>query len=769
MVQVSYPGVYIKEVPSGVRTITGVSTSIAAFFGRTAKGPLNKAVRCFNLSDFNRAFGGAHPKSDLAQSVRLFFANGGTDCFVVRVAHGAERASVVLQSLAGENVLQITAKSAGEWANTVRLIVDYDPSNPYDSFNLRVQVVENGTVAEEKIHRNLSMNPDSPRFASAFVAQSSDLVEVELHADMGDPGKADSHINDIDASFAGYSQSRRQAGNLDEFKTLLDELMHPADGVSRHKFDISVNGNGFQTVDLLPWTGLGAMNVGDICQHITDRIEGAVAPATVDVELSTGTNYIKIISTSGDKSNVRVQRAPSNDIAAALMLGTEQRGIEPSRWSNFRPAPSASLIPFGAPGGNPRMMEEVDVIATTVGNLEQNEITSITIDGVEVMLDPTSGFNLQTTEDGTDQWVQNDPVPDSPNGNMDGIREKLGIIARAITAKPGLPYRAEVWGYHLAIITTSDSYNTTPSTIITGENVFDEGQKLNASAYPLAGTASRTSSAYVEDAEGRDGDDGEAPEVDDYLGNGEDQTGMHALDPVDLFNLMVIPDDEGVTQATMNQLWGPASTYCEDHRAFLLIDPPASWTRNERPEVVQNTDLVKDLRDQVVNDHSAVFYPRLRYIHQGITKTIGPSGAIAGLMARIDSTRGVWKAAAGLEADLRGIVGLTVDLTDRENGVLNKIGVNCLRAFPNGFVSWGARTMDGSDDIGSEWKYIPIRRLALFLSESLFRGTQWVVFESNDEPLWANIRLNLNAFMLGLFREGAFQGSTPGSGLLREV
>jgi phage tail sheath protein FI len=130
-------------------------------------------------------------------------------------------------------------------------------------------------------------------------------------------------------------------------------------------------------------------------------------------------------------------------------------------------------------------------------------------------------------------------------------------------------------------------------------------------------------------------------------------------------------------------------------------------------------------------------------------------------MARTDSTRGVWKAPAGTEADIHGIVGLEVTLTDLENGVLNKQAVNCARAFPVGLVNWGARTLDGFDDNSSEWKYIPIRRLALFLEESLFRGTKWVVFEPNDEPLWASIRLNLNAFMLSLFRQGAFQGSTP--------
>jgi len=170
---------------------------------------------------------------------------------------------------------------------------------------------------------------------------------------------------------------------------------------------------------------------------------------------------------------------------------------------------------------------------------------------------------------------------------------------------------------------------------------------------------------------------------------------------------------------------------------------------------------VNDLRATVVKDHSAVFYPDLRFNDRGTVRSIGPTGAIAGLCARTDAARGVWKAPAGQEADIRGIVGLDVKLTDLENGVLNKLGVNCLRTFPSGFVSWGARTLDGSDDLGSEWKYIPIRRLALFIEESLYRGTQWVVFEPNDEPLWANVRLNVGVFMHQLFRQGAFQGSTP--------
>jgi phage tail sheath protein FI len=135
---------------------------------------------------------------------------------------------------------------------------------------------------------------------------------------------------------------------------------------------------------------------------------------------------------------------------------------------------------------------------------------------------------------------------------------------------------------------------------------------------------------------------------------------------------------------------------------------------------------------------------------------------VAGIFARTDSQRGVWKAPAGTLASIGGIVGQATLLTNDENGELNPLGVNCLRTFPTtGTVVWGSRTLQGDDRLGSQWKYIPVRRTALYIEESLYRGLQWVVFEPNDEPLWAQIRLNVGAFMHDLFRKGAFQGQTP--------
>ncbi|QPF82496.1 phage tail sheath family protein [Bradyrhizobium genosp. L] len=149
-------------------------------------------------------------------------------------------------------------------------------------------------------------------------------------------------------------------------------------------------------------------------------------------------------------------------------------------------------------------------------------------------------------------------------------------------------------------------------------------------------------------------------------------------------------------------------------------------------------------------------------LHNDEVEDFAPSGAIAGVFARTDAARGVWKAPAGLDATLNGASQLTTVVTDAENGQLNQLGLNCLRFFPTaGYVVWGARTLRGADQLADDYKYIPVRRTALFIEESLYRGLQWVVFEPNDEPLWAQIRLNVGALMQILFRQGAFQGASP--------
>ncbi len=184
-------------------------------------------------------------------------------------------------------------------------------------------------------------------------------------------------------------------------------------------------------------------------------------------------------------------------------------------------------------------------------------------------------------------------------------------------------------------------------------------------------------------------------------------------------------------------------------------------------EMPQDEDTPADaeaFRKQLTkpNSYGAVYYPWIQALDPSGVSTapvlLPPSGYIAGLYARIDATRGVWKAPAGTEASLSGAVGLATELTDTQHGNLNPLGVNVVRRFATaGIVVFGARTISSDP----EYKYVPVRRVAIMLRVSIYYGIQWAVFEPNDEPLWSQLRLNIRSFMLTLFRNGAFQGATP--------
>ena len=240
-------------------------------------------------------------------------------------------------------------------------------------------------------------------------------------------------------------------------------------------------------------------------------------------------------------------------------------------------------------------------------------------------------------------------------------------------------------------------------------------------------------------------------------GSEANKTGLYTLEKADLFNLLCIPPyrQGGDVDDT---LIGAAAAYCEKKRAMLIVDPPAAW--NTVQEAIDGLPNIG-----TVSKNSALFFPRIRQqnpLRENKLEEFVPCGVVAGVFARTDAQRGVWKAPAGLDATLVNVPQLVVSLTNEENGQLNPLGINCLRALPAaGRVLWGSRTLQGNDRLGSEWKYIPVRRTALFIEETLYRALQWVVFEPNDEPLWAQIRLNVGAFMNSLFRQGAFQGQSP--------
>ncbi len=259
------------------------------------------------------------------------------------------------------------------------------------------------------------------------------------------------------------------------------------------------------------------------------------------------------------------------------------------------------------------------------------------------------------------------------------------------------------------------------------------------------------------------GDDG-APLTDADLTDpalAAEHRGLWLLDGAPDVNLVCIPP-LGPGRDVGRQTWDTAVEWARNRRAVVLVDPPAHWTSAE--------DAVAGVEAVVTRSPDAALYaPRLLApdpLRGGAIGEFAPGGAVAGVIARTDETRGVWKAPAGVEAGLRGAVGVTFGgsaASAHDAEALTPAGINALREVRAGAVPvvWGARTLAGRAGAGSEWTYLAVRRLALFLEESIERGLEWTVFEPNGEPLWASVRLAVGNFMEGLFRAGAFQGASP--------
>jgi phage tail sheath protein FI len=710
----TYPGVYIEEIPSGVHTVTGVSTSITAFVGYTTRGTVNDPVHIFTFADFERAFGGLDAASPLSYCVKHFFQNGGTEAYVVRAAKGALAATVSLRN-ATTGVLDIAAASAGTWGNTLQIDVDYDTSNPSSLFNLRVTeyVERNGQMVpgRTEVFRNLSLSSFDSNYAVATVNGQSQLVALTRAGGL---------------TFTGNGKST--SGVL----TLADVAVTPG-----YRVAYSINGMGpFEIVVAAPSAPGGTLAsalaaiAGDIAAAITAKSPPGVTGAVV------GGNRLEFTAVTDaanppERSSIQFFDASSNSVVSQLKLGLTYGGAEVDAAALFRPLPTGTtgtaVAPFAPAATGSLTMDVVKGAASTL------------VSGV--VLDLWGGATTR-------------PVPAS----LDEVAADINAALTAAT--PSQPYlagaTAQRIGNTIRVLPgptdPNISFKFTAGATVTSLGL-DAGGAQNIGHY--APGVGLTAMAQVL---GTMGNNGVPPGGAELIGNEAAKTGLYALENVDLFNMLVIPD--ATTGAGLMNVLTEAIAYCTRRRAFVIVDTPETIATFAQAQTWMGA-TASPLRSR----NSAIYFPRLRApdpMKNGVVGTFPAAGALAGLYARTDAERGVWKAPAGTTAAIVGATGLTYTLTDRENGTLNPLGLNALRTFPViGTVSWGARTGRGADALADEYKYIPVRRLALFLEESLYRGSQWVVFEPNDEPLWSQIRLNLGAFMHTLFAQGAFQGKTP--------
>ncbi len=573
----TYPGVYVEEIPSGVRTITGVATSITAFIGRALQGPTNEPILINNYGEYERIFGGLWNESTMSFAVRDFYNNGGSQAVIVRLFHPGELQATSESELNGVLAAVEEIKGAGS---------------------------KDAGIAAAKNHLDNNGGGDPGDDPNAWPAQET--VKGRVAKKMA----IEIHALDEDAPEYDYTE---------EVEKIIAELQ------IMPKARLSVGTTNKLTLE--------AANEG---------VWGNELQARVDHEGITGTELFNLSVRDGGTGEVETFLNVSVD-------ENETRYIE-------------------------KVLEKDSQLVRTTGTPPDNR-------------------------------------PEENDSTWDEIKNDILLRNRVEEEKK---FKSEGLWYELCS---------------NGVDVYTAG-------------------------------DGDPLESNDFTEGEGDKTGIYALENADLFNLLCIPPykktADGVDVET--GVIDDAITYCEKRRAMMIIDSPSGWNNKEAAKSGIDAEVGS------TSTNAAVFFPRLKMpnpLKDNQMETFAACGAVAGIFARTDATRGVWKAPAGLDAVLRGVADLSVPLTDPENGELNPKGINCLRNKPPaGKIVWGSRTRKGDDMLASEWKYIPVRRLALYMEETLYRNTKWAVFEPNDEPLWAQLRLSIGSFMNNLFRQGAFQGSS---------
>jgi uncharacterized protein len=715
MPETLHPGVYVLEIPSGVRPIEGVGTSTAAFVGVTEKGPLpgtvlpnGKAARPLlvtSFTDYVRQFGGFRVDSFLTYAVQAFFNNGGSRLYIVRagsVKTPMKRSVVGLDSKAvATQSIQLNASQPGGWSNLLSVSVVDATGGVTTNFDLVISArTRTGTTVVERIS-------DLP-FATAKAAINAGSKFVRAPA----PATAYTNRPDNTPGLAHVTPGTIGTGTWTPATTTTTT----PNGIVINALHPGVWANGLIAVQILPATS------GD--------------PNQLDLEVTFNGVVVERFRNLVAKSAVATDPIPPNYARQVINdLVSGSRYVTLPNDLTVRPTNMAASQALTG-GANPA-------------------------EGTASAWGPASILMISAANEGVWGNALSVTIADTPEGDSQRFLLAVNYGATQVEAFDNLQVTTAT------AATFPERY--APTIVNAGSEYIAIRINDRITERPPNGTVALGA-----------GSDGAAPDASDYVGlpalnSDVTGTGLHALDKITDANQIAIPGqgDPLVVNAGM--------AYCKNFRTlkdcFFIGDMGTIATVDDaRRDGTQPTvRTVADARDfattgfggialdKAAGDYGAIYYPWVWSadpIGSGRNPRIllPPSGFMAGLYARIDNSRGVFKAPAGTEAGIAGALAPATTVSDAEQDVLNPIKVNVIRTVPgSGLVSWGTRTI-GSDP---EWRYIPVRRMAIFIRTSIYNGIQWAVFEPNDEPLWASLRLNIRSFMLTQFRAGAFQGRTP--------
>ena len=845
-----HPGVYIEEIPSGVRPIEGVSTSNGAFIGKTEMGPLNEAHLVTSLAEFQTTYGGFLKDSFLAHSVFQFFNNGGKKTYIVRVAGaGAIAAAIAIKDrkAVAARTLQVSAANEGAWGNKLSLVITDDKSDPNNAFSMQVlkdrsdlnpplppQVLE--TFA------GLVMDPTSPNFVDTVIAAKSRYITTAT--DAGNLGTAVAGVSrsaplpvgnganllKLGVGANGGTEAVGAAATSGRSVSGAAPATNPP--ANQRQFNINLDGDGPQlvVVPAAPTTGADIATAIQTAVRAMTAATAAHQAAYNNFTCTFTTTYNLVSGSTGSGSTVVVTNGPAGqDGAVGFKLGVANGGVETSGaptpgTSTSGAAPSTNppadqrkfLINLDGDGNQEVTIPPGPANGADIAAAIQNAVRSMTANSA--IHQPayagfsctfTTTYNLASGTTGTTSSVVASNSPANPlsltgpakfqitingdgpaevtlNGAMANgaaIASTIQTAVRAITPRrtinavafsaftasydnsnnasaPALVLSSGTPGPASSVVVTNSVAQNIAGTLRLG--ISNGGSEITGGAVLRPANSAQPNTEYnlgVATVTGNVvsvvfGADGAQP------GDLEHKNGLFALDTIRDVNIVCIP---GISTP---DVVSTGTNYCAQRGdCFFIGDPHVSDVTVDEARTFVNSLTVK-------SSFGAVYYPWLQMADPtGVSSApipVPPSGFVAGMYAHIDSTRGVFKAPAGTEANLAGSVGLLADTTDAQQDFLNPIGVNVIRSFPaSGIVIWGARTLATLSN--PEYRYVPVRRTAIFLEQSIYNGIQYAVFEPNDTGLWASLRMNIGAFMTLQFRAGAFQGKTPSDAFFVKV
>ena len=532
----------------------------------------------------------------------------------------------------------------------------------------------------------------------------------------------------------------------DEYKAAFGEIHSDTDHMGLAAFNFFLNGGRDAYI-----------------ARLAQGADAASLPAAKLVGRATGTaaaiNVLAITARSGGAwgNNLRIQVTDSDGyrfkLEVSLVTGGETNLVE--SFSNLAMDSSDAAYVLTLVKGNSKYIT-VDLssnLKATPATYYQNatsvsgDLTGIT--WTNVLAGQTLTLNIDNL------GAKTITLGAAPGGTYDTGAEVAAEIQSKVVAL-GDAYKDFKAAFAANALTLTSGSDSASSSVIVRPGTLATLLKLGKSAggTELHGTYDVVPKKMASAEALTSGDDGSLPGLDDYA------SFFGKLKKLRDVNIVLLPGQYMPKDGTGNPIIDAAITHCESLGSrMVLVDPPPGHELDQASKV---SDL-----GLPTSTYTALYYPWVKMANPfynrdtnpnvPTTLTVAPSPFAAGIWARTDGTRGVWKAPAGVEATVRGLAALEYLVEDGEQDQLNPEGVNCLRKLPSfGAVVWGTRTL--STKANPEWRYVPVRRTAIYIESSIYNGIQWAVFEPNDHRLWSSLRTNIGAFMDGLFRAGAFQG-----------